>query len=227
MSVTKRRRRGSTVETLRAQLLAEWTRRVRHLPPADRVAWLESAQGLLAHGARQRRGLVLELRALWRRLSERVCSAAWLEAAWHGGDRYRGRGMVLGRGLVRFGEGLPRRRATPAAAAGVEDLLDLLSRAEAMLYDHPPSPSAVAIRHISLMRGRELDRPGRDPGSTDRRRVRKSGTVKSLRQDRDTIRRVDLTRPNLTQVEMLEAVAEYGKDLCQRDCPDEFAREVK
>lgn len=179
----------------RAILLREWNTRVRKLPPAARLVWLDSVTGLVAHGANQRKQLVAELRALRKKLHDRCCSESWMDLRWHGGERYRGKGMRRARVAVRYGEDIPRRRATPAPAVDLEDEVDGLSYAQAEFYDRPASPSAVAIRRIGLMRGRELSSE-----ELERRAARRLERRRKL-----------VGQPNLSKNEILESIEDTAK----------------
>lgn len=188
------------VKHLRQQLLAEWNRFVRYQPPGKRLVWLENAYGLVAHGAKQRKNLVAELRHLRTWLQESFSSEEWMEAVFERGETYRGEFMAVGRGLVRYGDGKPTHRLTPRYAVKDEDTLDTMAYERAAYYDYPPSPSAMAILRIGHMRGREVDAVyDEDPGSTDRRKCRKPRLNQRLRRGKDKIRPLVLTRQILPE----------------------------
>lgn len=140
-------------------LIARWKNEVKGRPPADRDSYLRSQEAIIALGAKQcaalRRGISEALDSV----SRLVPSGAWLEAWWahnqkmpcftpDAGRQYSVR-MMLSRGLVQVGEeSVPHRRWTPPQAVDVEDMLDCMGNTEAMMHDHPPSPSAVAIHRM-------------------------------------------------------------------------------
>lgn len=195
----------------RVELLKEWNQRVRHLPPADRLAWLEAAAGLVAHGAKQRKHLVADLRAYQRQVEESACSSAWIDARWHHGERYDGHGMAVSTAHVRFGDGPPTPRLTPPIAVGVEDFLDSMPVNRAMFYDYPPSPSALSIRHIRDRRGHELDRPA-EPGSIDYRQHRKPRLVKAIAAGGR--RFIHAAGPSMSTMEIVDSINAAALD-CQ------------
>ena len=85
--------------------LKEWHAWVKRRPPAARLQWLETALGLVAHGAKQRKQLVAELRALRNHLEWVCCSESWMEARWDHNGRYKGRGMKMSdEGMRRSGD---------------------------------------------------------------------------------------------------------------------------
>jgi len=158
----------------RQVLLREWNQRIRHQPAATRLAWLESVTGLVAHGAKQRQRLVRDLLRLREKLERLACAEDWIEGVWDRGDPMPVAEFTRSRFEVRYGALLgpedtphpkrrgnsrPHRRLTPMSATDsqyTEDELDGLSFGDAKFYDRPPSPSAVAIRKIGHLKGREL-----------------------------------------------------------------------
>lgn len=151
---------------LRDKIRAEWRDVIKKLPPSRRKSFLRKPEAIAALGARQCNELIKSIDHLHDRVSDLVPSAAWLDA-WDfeglqlppsvtaAGHRIRG-AMVLSRHLTRFGMGgKASRRYTPAAAVGVEDLLDGMSPTPAMHYEFPASPSSIAIERIRAVRAKE------------------------------------------------------------------------
>jgi hypothetical protein len=87
--------------------------------------------------------------------------------------RKHGSKMILSRHGVRMGlDTTPTRRLTPPNAVRVEDFLDGMSFIDAIRYDHPASPSAMAILAIQFKRGREEPfRYGRSRGVKAQRKA--------------------------------------------------------
>jgi hypothetical protein len=166
-------------------LRAKWKDEIKKLPPAVRARWLESQEAITALGAANARTISRLLQKQEKLLSQVLCSQdlfiEWL--CWgivpHGltlidnrlvrrvdADRKYAVRLVRGRALVRYGNEaggpghLPEadvghRRWTPPQAVAVEDELDLLDPLDALVYDHPSSPSAEAIKRIGWRKGRE------------------------------------------------------------------------
>lgn len=141
-----------------------WRKDVRHRPPAERERWLSSPEGVAVMGKPACDDLLKGIRRRERRLRAIVPSGAWLDA-WRLDEidiRDAAPGMVLSTCGVRDGiegaegeppaAGPPTERLTPPIAVAMEDMLDGLKWKEACWYDHPPSPSAEAIRRIGETR---------------------------------------------------------------------------
>src|SRR4051794_5451560 len=101
---------------LQEDLLREWKRDVRKLPPADREIWLNRQETIVALGARRREDLLGWIDHLRGQLSQHVPSGTWFDDAWYrgaafppGGNRTR---MVRARQGTR--NGLPSGEAGPA-----------------------------------------------------------------------------------------------------------------
>lgn len=131
---------AATTATVRRYYDAVVSRR----PPAERAAFLNGRAALAALGSAECGRLLGKLGRECRAAADLAPSVAWLDA-------YLNHGVPLPDGMVRaavptaIGGGEPARRMTPAPAVELEDLLDGLTRREAVLYDSPISPSALAF----------------------------------------------------------------------------------
>lgn len=141
-------------------LRAHWKDVVKKRPPAERLRWVESQEGITALGAKMAGELAKAIRALVDSTRDDVCGDDWLEAFEHRGEKFppggvKGTAMVRSRVATSYGLNVANepdrlltrghRRWTPPQAVTTEDAMDGMTANEAMLYRHPPSPSAIAI----------------------------------------------------------------------------------
>jgi hypothetical protein len=66
--------------------------------------------------------------------------------------------MQLSREGTAVGDGPRTRRWTPPNAVDVEDAMDRMNATAALVYDHPPSPSARAIQMLQFYKSTILRR---------------------------------------------------------------------
>lgn len=182
---------------IRVNLKAKWRAEIRHAGPHVRLRWLKSTEGIIAMGAAESRQLVKAIDAQRAAVRAVACSPAAVEEyearetlppglILHRGksviaepaDRQHGARLVLSSARISWGRstlegdlptpGIPTRRFTPDIAIELEDQLDLMPEAEAIVH-HFPSPSAIAIarlsyykqtRHAANGAGHRRGRPG-------------------------------------------------------------------
>ena len=135
---------------VREQLQRKWRDTVRTLPPDERRAWLKSAEGIVALGAKNARQLVRALDRDERELRRDVPSSCWFDDFWYRKVEF----PPGGRKATRMRVSVVTGRWTPPQCLALEDMIDGLNEVNAiwLSLQWPASPSAVAIQRIESQR---------------------------------------------------------------------------
>lgn len=118
--------------------------------------WLNRPEAIAIFGAGAVRSESKRLDKLRRRAATDVSSATWLDAYDAGHQFPPGPDDPKTPHGIRMVMSVVSGRYTPPQCLGMEDFLDGMGICEAVFYDHPQSPSALAIIRIEQARAKPI-----------------------------------------------------------------------